>query len=186
MDDILRITVIGGGPVGLIFSALVSACMSEDQVRIRIYDHRWHLRRGRVEWKGPQQGNRRRQQVVTVQSRQYTLLPRQLFEHIFTGELSGSIWPTGPDSVAGLPPLNIRIADLEDGLLDWVRRCPQIELLASRFEVDRQLDDLRDEHLVVICDGAGSQTREALRIFASMTRLGESLVSMRRWRHLVY
>jgi 2-polyprenyl-6-methoxyphenol hydroxylase-like FAD-dependent oxidoreductase len=165
MDDMLRITVIGGGPVGLIFSALVSSCMSEDQVRIRIYDHRWHPHRGHVEWKGPQQGNRRRQQVVTVQSRQYTLLPRHLFEHVFTRELSGSIWPTGPDSVAGLPPLNIRIADLENGLLDWVRKSPQIELYSSRFEVERQLDDLRDEHLVVICDGAGSQTREALRIF---------------------
>ncbi|MDQ3825033.1 MAG: FHA domain-containing protein [Actinomycetota bacterium] len=165
MDDTLRITVIGGGPVGLIFSALISSCMSEDQVRIRIYDHRWHLHRGRVEWKGPQQGNHRRQQVVTVQSRQYTLLPRQLFEHVFSRELSGSIWPTGPDSIAGLPPLNIRIASLEDGLLDWVRKCPQIELHSSKFEVERQLDDLRDEHLVVICDGAGSQTRESLRIF---------------------
>jgi len=165
MNDMLRITVIGGGPVGLIFAALASSCMSEDEVRIRIYDHRWHLHRGRVEWKGPQQGNRRRQQVVTVQSRQYTLLPRQLFQHVFRQELSGNIWPTGPDSVAGLPPLNIRIASLEDGLLDWVRKCPQIELHRSKFEVERQPDELRDEHLVVICDGAGSQTRESLGIF---------------------
>jgi 2-polyprenyl-6-methoxyphenol hydroxylase-like FAD-dependent oxidoreductase len=64
-----------------------------------------------------------------------------------------------------LPPLNIRIAALEDGLLDWLHMCPQTELHASKFEVDRQLDDLRGEHLVVICDGAGSQTRESLRIF---------------------
>jgi 2-polyprenyl-6-methoxyphenol hydroxylase-like FAD-dependent oxidoreductase len=165
MDDMLRITVIGGGPVGLIFSALISSRMSEDKVRIRIYDHRWHVRKGRVEWKGPEQGNRRREQVVTVQSRQYTLLPRQLFEHVFRREVSGCIWPTGPDSIEGLPPLNIRISDLEDGLLDWVRQRPGIEFHLSKFDVKRQLDDLRDEHLVVICDGAGSQTREALRIF---------------------
>lgn len=165
MDETLRITVIGGGPVGLIFSALVNSNMSENAVRIRIYDHRWHVRKGRVEWKGVQQGNRRRQQVVTVQSRQYTLLPRQVVEHVFTPEVSGCIWPTGPDSVHGLPPLNIRIADLEDGLLDWLRKRPQIEFHASKFDVERQLDDLRDEHLVVVCDGAGSQTRDALRIF---------------------
>ena len=148
MDDMLRITVIGGGPVGLIFSALISSRMSEDEVRIRIYDHRWHVHRGRVEWKGPEQGNRRREQVVTVQSRQYTLLPRQLFEHVFRREVSGCIWPTGPDSIEGLPPLNIRISDLEDGLLDWARKRPGIEFHSSEFEVKRQLDDLRDEHLV--------------------------------------
>jgi 2-polyprenyl-6-methoxyphenol hydroxylase-like FAD-dependent oxidoreductase len=164
-DDRLRITVIGGGPVALIFAALISSSMSEDKVRIRIYDHRWHVHKGRVEWKGPQQENRRRQQVVTVQSRQYTLLPRQLFEHVFKREVSGGIWPTGPDSIEGLPPLNIRISDLEDGLLDWLRKRPGIEFHSSKFEVERQLDDLRDEHLVVICDGAGSHTCEALRIF---------------------
>jgi 2-polyprenyl-6-methoxyphenol hydroxylase-like FAD-dependent oxidoreductase len=165
MDEMLRITVVGGGPVGLIFSALMCSRMSEDEVRIRIYDHRWHVHEGRVEWKGLQQGNRRRQQVVTVQSRQYTLLPSQLFEHVFRPEISGCIWPNGPDSVDGLPPLNIRISDLEDELLDWLRKRPQIEFHSSKFEVEQQLDDLRDEHLVVICDGAGSRTREALRIF---------------------
>jgi 2-polyprenyl-6-methoxyphenol hydroxylase-like FAD-dependent oxidoreductase len=165
MGDMLRITVIGGGPVGLIFSALISSSMSENEVRIRIYDHRWHVHKGRVEWKGPQQGNHRREQVVTVQSRQYTLLPRQLFEHVFRREISGAMWPTGPDSIEGLPPLNIRISDLEDGLLDWARKSPRIEFNSSKFEVERQLDDLRDEHLVVICDGAGSHTRDALRIF---------------------
>jgi 2-polyprenyl-6-methoxyphenol hydroxylase-like FAD-dependent oxidoreductase len=93
------------------------------------------------------------------------LLPRQLFEHVFRREVSGCIWPTGPDSIEGLPPLNIRISDLEDGLLDWARKSPRIEFNSSKFEVERQLDDLRDEHLVVICDGAGSHTRDALRIF---------------------
>src|SRR6185437_8035209 len=33
-DDRLRITVIGGGPVALIFSALISSSMSEDTLRI--------------------------------------------------------------------------------------------------------------------------------------------------------
>jgi 2-polyprenyl-6-methoxyphenol hydroxylase-like FAD-dependent oxidoreductase len=165
MDDMLRITVIGGGPVGLIFSALIISGMPEDKVRIRIYDHRWHVRAGHVEWKDAQQGNRRREQVVTVQSRQYTILPRQLFEHVFRREVSGAIWPTGPDSIDGLPPLNIRISDLEDSLLDWAQKRPGIEFYLSKFEVERQLDELRDEHLVVICEGAGSRTREALRIF---------------------
>src|SRR4051812_18902366 len=87
MNDMLRITVIGGGPVGglfsdlewrlivaaqqasdkidnialnkplgLIFSFLISSCMSKEEARIRIYDHRWHMYKGRVKWKGPQRG----------------------------------------------------------------------------------------------------------------------------------
>lgn len=160
----LRITVIGGGPIALTFCALITSRMSEDEVRIRIYDHRWHMEAGQVNWMGAKQANRRREQVVTVQSRQYTLLPSQLRDHIFKPDLSQHIWPVGPDSVNGLPPINIRISDIEDALLDWARRSPQIEFRSSRFEVG-QLENLRGEHLVVICDGVGSSTRETLKIF---------------------
>src|SRR6476620_9402387 len=78
----LRVTVIGGGPVGLIFSSLLNSKMPNNHVRIRVYDDRWYIRQGRVAWKGSQQANRRREQVTTVQSRQYTLLPREVFEFV--------------------------------------------------------------------------------------------------------
>jgi 2-polyprenyl-6-methoxyphenol hydroxylase-like FAD-dependent oxidoreductase len=161
----LRITVIGGGPVGLIFSSLISSIMTADQVRIRLYEDRWYVRQGRVEWKGSQQANRRREQVTTVQSRQYTLLPRPVFEYVFTRPAVRQLWPTGPDSVNQLPPLNIRISDLEDRLLDWIQDLPQIELHASRFAFEHDSGSLRGEHIVVICDGAGSKTRDPLEIF---------------------
>jgi 2-polyprenyl-6-methoxyphenol hydroxylase-like FAD-dependent oxidoreductase len=178
----LRVTVIGGGPVALIFCALIGCGMPADDVRIRIFDHRWYryARHGRVLWKDAQHGNRRRRQVVTVQSRQYTLLPEPLFRHVFRESVASAIWPTGPDSVNGLAPLNIRISDLEDGLLDWVQSYRRIEFHPARFDAERQLDDLRGEHLVVICDGAGSRTRESLGIFGrpdadSFTRGGRKL-----------
>ncbi len=176
----LRITVIGGGPVALIFCALIVSGMPADDARIRIFDSRWYVRHGRVLWKDAQHGNRRRRQVVTVQSRQYTLLPEPLFRHAFRESVAGAIWPTGADSVNGLAPLNIRITDLEDGLLDWAQSYRQIEFHPARFDAERQLDDLRGEHLVVICDGAGSRTRESLGIFGrpdadSFTRGGRKL-----------
>ena len=64
---VLRITVVGGGPVALVFAALVSAQFGADEVRIRIFDGRWRRRGSSVDWKGPQDGNLRRQQVVTIQ-----------------------------------------------------------------------------------------------------------------------
>jgi len=161
----LRITVIGGGPVALIFCAMIGSGMPVDDVRIRIFDHRWYVRRGRVLWKDAQHGNHRRRQVVTVQSRQYTLLPEPLFRDVFRESVAGAVWPTGPDSINGLAPLNIRISDLEDGLLEWVQSYHQIEFHPAQFDAEHQLDDLQGEHLVVICDGAGSRTRESLGIF---------------------
>ena len=41
----------------------------------------------------------------------------------------------------------------------------QVECHAAKFSVSEQLDELRDEHLVVVCDGARSRTGEKLGIF---------------------
>jgi hypothetical protein len=38
-------------------------------VVIKVYDSRWLLEDDRIVWKTPSQGNVRRQQVVTIQSR---------------------------------------------------------------------------------------------------------------------
>ncbi len=161
----LRITVIGGGPVGLTFAAMVVAALAGRDVRVRMFDPRWRRDGNGVIWKELDDANRRRRQVITVQSRQYTLLPRAVVEHVFRPDLVATVWPTGSDTVDGLPPLNIRIADLEDRLLDWVSRCPQITLVPAAFDVEVDVDDLRGEHVVVVADGARSITREQLGVF---------------------
>ena len=65
----------------------------------------------------PDQGNIRRQQVVTIQSRQFLRLPLEVQERLFTPGEYSEMWPQGPDSIEGHRPRNIRIAHLEDQLL---------------------------------------------------------------------
>ena len=49
----------------------------------------------------PNRATSRRQQVVTVQSRQYSRLPLEVQERLFTPEAYCEMWPVGPDSIAG-------------------------------------------------------------------------------------
>ncbi len=65
----LRVIVSGGGPVGLSLALLLEDLMGP-RVDITIYDGRWTRAGNKILWKTPEQGNVRRQQVVTVQSRQ--------------------------------------------------------------------------------------------------------------------
>ena len=69
-------------------------------------------------------------QVVTIQSRQFLKLPQEIQDHLFTPGNYTEMWPTGPDSIDGLGPRNIRIAYIEDRLLDLAnRKAAQIELI---------------------------------------------------------
>jgi hypothetical protein len=91
-------------------------------VAIQVYNSRWKREGHRVVWKGTEEGNVRRQQVVTVQSRQFLKLPQEIQDHLFTPGHFTEMWPTGPDSVDGIGPRNIRIAYIEDRLLDLANR----------------------------------------------------------------
>ena len=72
--NVLRVIVTGGGPVGLSFALLLEDLMGP-RVVITVYDGRWTRAGDEIVWKTPDQGNVRRQQVVTVQSRQYPTAP---------------------------------------------------------------------------------------------------------------
>src|SRR3712207_1736889 len=111
----LRITIVGGGPVGLTLALLLDHHMGASAA-VTIYDGRWTGTGSRVEWLGAEAGNERRQQVVTVQSRQYLRLPDAVRSSAFGAGLSSVMWPVGPDSIDGAPPRNVRICDLEDRL----------------------------------------------------------------------
>ena len=79
----LRVMVSGGGPVGLAFALTIKHLMG-DGVWLEIFDERWtKTRDNRTVWRGIGEGNARREQVVTIQSRQYSQLPDFVQEALF-------------------------------------------------------------------------------------------------------
>jgi hypothetical protein len=157
---VLRVTVTGGGPVGLSFALLLADSMGP-RVSITAYDGRWTRAGGEVVWKTPAQGNVRRAQVVTVQSRQYTRLPTEVQERLFTPDGYCEMWPTGPDSIEDLCPRNIRIAYIEDQLLAIANDKPdQIQLVPEPFDPAAARDEIAQGHVLAICEGGRSRTLE--------------------------
>ncbi|MFC1401233.1 MULTISPECIES: FHA domain-containing protein [Streptacidiphilus] len=158
--DTLRVTVTGGGPVGLAFALLLESAMGP-RAAITVYDGRWTRDGAKVVWKTEAQGNVRRQQVVTVQSRQYLNLPEEVQERLFSPEEFSEMWPAGPDSINGFPPRNIRIAEIEDRLLEIANeKQDRIRLVPARFDITQKQRTLTDQHVLAICEGGRSRTRE--------------------------
>ncbi|MEU4093630.1 FHA domain-containing protein [Streptomyces sp. NPDC026673] len=157
---VLRVTVAGGGPVGLSFALLLESLMGR-RVSVTVYDGRWTQEGDRVVWKDEGQGNVRRQQVVTVQSRQYLNLPEEVRDRLFTEGSYTEMWPAGPDSIRGFNPRNIRIAYVEDALLDLANgKRDRIRLVPARFDAAEQQEAVAQGHVLAICDGGRSRTRE--------------------------
>ncbi len=163
-SDVLRVTVSGGGPVGLSFALLVEHLMG-DRAAIRVYESRWMREGGKIVWKGPDQGNVRRQQVVTIQSRQFLKLPPDVQERLFVAGTYTEMWPAGPDSIADLGPRNVRISYVEDQLLAAANdKRDHIELVPESFDAAAQAaqaaQDLSGQHVLAICEGGRSRTLE--------------------------
>ncbi|WBB81011.1 FHA domain-containing protein [Micromonospora sp. WMMD882] len=157
---VLRVTVSGGGPVGLSLALLLERLLG-DRVAVTVYDGRWTQDGARVAWKNEAQGNVRRQQVVTVQSRQYLNLPEEAQERLFVPGAYSEMWPTGPDSIRGYGPRNIRIAYIEDRLLELANeKSGRIRLVPARFDAAERHQAVAREHVLAICEGARSRTRE--------------------------
>jgi hypothetical protein len=158
--QVLHVTISGGGPVGLSFALLLEHLLGR-RVAITIYDGRWTQDGSRVVWKSPAQGNIRRQQVVTVQSRQYLNLPEEVQARLFSAGSYTEMWPTGPDSIRGYSPRNIRIAYIEDKLLEIANEKPdRITLIPSGFYPTEHHEAVVKDHVLAICEGGRSQTRE--------------------------
>jgi pSer/pThr/pTyr-binding forkhead associated (FHA) protein len=155
---VLRVTITGGGPVGLGFALMLEDLMGP-RVAIKIYDSRWKRADGRIVWKGPDEGNVRRQQVVTIQSRQFLKLPPYLQERLFDPGAYTEMWPKGPDSIHDLGPRNIRIAYVEDQFLAIANEhADRIELIPDPFDAAAQEADIASRHALVICEGGRSRT----------------------------
>ena len=157
--SVLRVTISGGGPVGLAFALLLADFMGP-RVAIRIYNGRWkRAAGGRVSWKGMEEGTVRRQQVVTIQSRQYVKLTKEMQDYLFTPGNFTEMWPKGPDSVHDLGPRNVRIAYVEDRLLDLAAtKRDQIELIPEPFDAEAAHDEISTQHILAICEGSRSRT----------------------------
>ncbi|MFJ7065719.1 FHA domain-containing protein [Streptomyces sp. NPDC101115] len=158
--SVLNVTVTGGGPVGLSFALLLEHLMGP-RVAITVYDGRWVQDGAKVVWKSEGQGNVRRQQVVTVQSRQYLNLPDEVQARLFRGDAYTEMWPVGPDSLRGHKPRNLRIAYIEDTLLELANEKPErIRLVPAVFDpAEYEKGDVRD-HVLAVCEGGRSRTRE--------------------------
>ena len=133
------------------------------RVSIKVYDHRWKKSKqtGSIDWKGDDEDterNRRREQVVTIQSKQYLSFPEPI-RQLFTDEAYTScMWPLAQSEV--LYPRNIRISDLEDNLLKLANQHREnITLIPSRFDAQSSADLIKSHHLLAICEGASSETR---------------------------
>lgn len=158
--SVLRVTITGGGPVGLAFALLLDHLMGS-RVAIKLYDSRWQRDAGRIVWKGPDQGNVRRQQVVTIQSRQFLKLPPDVQERLFVPGCYTEMWPKGPDSIHDLGPRNVRIAYVEDQLLAVANdKAGRIELIPESFDAAAARGDIAGQHVLAICEGGKSRTFE--------------------------
>ena len=157
---VLKVTVSGGGPVGLGFALLLENMMGR-RVHVTVHDGRWRRDGGRVVWKDESQGNFRRQQVVTVQSRQFLNLPEEVQGRLFRDAHWSEMWPAGPDSIRGLGPRNIRIAWIEDALLALANeKRDRITLVPSDFDPVEHHAAAAENHVLAICEGGRSRTRE--------------------------
>jgi hypothetical protein len=152
-----QVTVSGGGPVGLAFALLLADLMGP-RVAIRIYNGRWKRDGKHIVWKGHEEGNVRRQQVVTIQSRQFLKLSKEMQDHLFTPGNFTEMWPKGPDSINDLGPRNIRIAYIEDRLLDLANRKKQVELIPEPFDAESHHDEIASQHVLAVCEGSRSRT----------------------------
>ncbi|MEV6992841.1 FHA domain-containing protein [Streptomyces sp. NPDC093228] len=178
---VLRVTVAGGGPVGLSFALLLEHFLGP-QAQITVYDGRWRKQGRTIVWKGQDEGNVRRQQVVTVQSRQYLAWPEEVRARLFDPEHYSEMWPSGPDSIGDHHPRNMRIAYIEDRLLELANeKRERIRLIPTRFDPAEQQDALATQHVLAICDGGRSHTRE--HFAARFGKADESIYSL-DGRHL--
>ncbi|CAF1210008.1 unnamed protein product [Adineta ricciae] len=149
----LIVIVSGGGPVGLTFSLNLVMMMGE-KVRITIYEGRWFMdENGKVRWRDKEQGNRRRDQVVSLQDHVIDQLPKYVRRGLFKN-IDERVWPKSR---------NIPIREVEDRLFELVQpfvETGQIQLVPERLS--KEFDCIRKGSfdILVGADGLESFVRK--------------------------
>lgn len=158
-----RIDIAGGGPVGLAFAIWARTHLGEE-AKIRVFDRRWIRVDRRIQWCEAQEGNHRRQQVVTLQSNVWSSLPGFVQKRLFKDGEWSEMWPLGADSPASIGrPRNIRLRCFEDCMLDLAQNCYKIDLVPESYG---NSNNTGIADILAICDGPRSKTRESLPHFA--------------------
>jgi 2-polyprenyl-6-methoxyphenol hydroxylase-like FAD-dependent oxidoreductase len=84
-SPLVVVVVSGGGPVGLTFSLNLAMMMCKKHVKIIIYEGRWFVDRdGLTRWRNKEQGNIRRDQVVTLQDHVIQQMPIYVQKGLFS------------------------------------------------------------------------------------------------------
>src|SRR5512134_2889529 len=132
-DRHLTIDVAGGGPTELTLALALLAYGL--RARIRVFDPRWRWDGARVTWRDLQHGNRRRQQIVTIQSNVWHDLPQPIQHALFDRQDYSEVWPLSSDPPEHRgPPRNLPLRDIEDRLLDLLRNTRGVELVPERYD----------------------------------------------------
>ena len=154
----LTIDIAGGGPTGLAFALALRAYGVA--AHIRVFEPRWQRVDGRLAWRGLDQGNRRRQQIVTIQSNVWRALPPAVQEALFAAGDYTEVWPCSSDSPeAHGAPRNLPLRLIEDRLLDLLQQQRDVDLVPERYDPARIACEPHPT-VLAICDGAHSPTRE--------------------------
>ncbi|CAF4169187.1 unnamed protein product, partial [Rotaria sordida] len=143
------VVVSGGGPVGLTFSLNLTMMMGK-HAKIIIYEGRWFVdQHGITRWQGEEQGNTRRNQVVTLQDHVINQMPSFIQEGLFQ-KINERVWPTSR---------NIPIREVEDRLFDLIQpfvRNGQVELIPE--QLNEQSKHLIEGNFDVLVGADGSDS----------------------------
>ena len=155
----LRVNITGGGPVGLILASSLKE-LFHHHIDVRIFDDRWKQTSQGVSWKSLEDKNKRRLQVVTIQSKPLAMLPPILKKALLPTDGFAEIWPYSEDSPLNHGrPKNIRIVDIEDRLLQHALKMG-VQLIPNKYCLDNIQHSSFD--VLAICEGANSKTRDNL------------------------
>ncbi len=156
-DSPLRLIISGGGPVGLLLATMLKETLY-DKIAVTVFEGRWKKMGGSICWKTREDGNTRRTQVITLQSKPLAILPPQLRKALLPDGGFSEIWPYSKDSPVELGrPKNLRIMDIENRLLRYAQNL-EIQLVPEKFYPEKT--PISNYDILAICEGVHSQTRQ--------------------------
>ncbi len=153
----MRVVISGGGPVGLLLAIMLKEILN-DKITATVFEGRWKKTGSSICWKTREDGNTRRTQVITLQSKPLAMLSPQLRKNLLPNGGFSEVWPYSKDSPIALGrPKNLRIMDIENRLLRYAQNL-DIQLVPEKFYPEKTSASNYD--ILAICEGARSQTRQ--------------------------
>jgi len=161
----LKVLIVGGGPAGLILAILLLSYFKGRDIMIKIYEHRIKKDNltGLFVWKEEEDGNKRREQVVTLQNDttidlNFPINDNETLSQFLLQDYEEMVWPTSK---------NIPICILEDRLLQALQQHKYYQnnfviINDTQFNAELYLNEKFD--IIVGCDGGRSVLKDILNI----------------------